>query len=576
MRKAVRTPGGIYRGMRAGFFILLALGALITLWRWKGETAYLRWTKDQQLDNAERLFRAGRLEESGRTTRRILDTVDPANLRAARLMAQIADKYRMRDAVLWRERVAELEPWNSTNLIDWAQSALSFSDYLTAFRALSRYPTNPPPPAYYHDTAATVALGVGDKQQADYHFAQAVRLDPTNPVRQFNLAKVRLFAEAPPQQEEARKSLQRLVANPGTRTEALSLLTEDALGHRQWSEALRHATELAVQTNLSFDQRLLYLRTLHASRSPAYTNTLTSMQALALKSPDDLVRLLVWLQGSGQTPFAMNWVRSLPPEVRQPSQVGAAVADLYIGLHDWLGLRNWVRSVDWPGYNCVRLAYDAFAAVHLGNKDHSTAELDGLWAKAIAAADNNSSQLELLATIATRWNLPKQAEASLWAVVDSGKGVESALLSLQRNYLIKDDTLGQFRVAKSFHTLKPSDASALNNLIYLGLLLGVDDTNLQRLADQLHTLSPKNPIHVSTYAFALLRRGEPQAAVDLMNSLDPSELRRPGMAALMGVFLAKTGDSVRAREYLKVAGETKLLPEETKLVNEARAQARLR
>ena len=576
IRKAVRTPSGIYRAVRAGFLVLLAVAALFVLWRWKGQTTYLRWTKNQQLDNAERLFRAGRLEDSGRTAKRILETVDPVNLRATRLMAELADRVRARDAVQWRERVAELEPWNSTNLVEWAQTALSFNDYFAAFRALSRYPTNSAPPAYFHDTAAAVALGVGDKQQADYHLAEAVRLDPTNSARLFNLAKVRLFAEAPPKQEEARKSLRLLVANPPTRTEALALLTQDAIDHQQWNEAMKQAGQLITQTNLNFAKRLLYLGALHGSRSPDYNTQLQSMQTLAAKSPVDLVQFLGWLKESGQTPYAMNWVRSLSPELRQPTQVGVSVADLYIGLRDWLGLRNWVRSVQWPGFDCVRYAYDAYAALHLGAADRGTAEVDGLWSKAITEADNNSSQLEMLATMATRWNMPKQAEASLWAVVNSGKGVENALLTLQRNYLLKDDTLGQFRVAKGFQTLKPSDPSTLNNVVYLGLLLGVDDSNLQKMADQLHNLSPKNPLHISTYAFALLRRGEAQAAVDLMNTLDPSELRRPAMAAMMGVFLAKTGDTSRAREYLKIAAETKLLPEEAKLVNEARIQARLR
>ncbi len=576
VRKSVRTPSGIYRALRAGFLILLASGLVFGLWRWKGETAYLRWTKNTQLDNAERLFRAGRLDESSRIARRILGTVDPTNLRATRLMANMADRYRARDAVLWRERVAELEPWNSTNLIVWAQTALSFKDYFSAFRALSRYPTNSALPAYFHDTAGAVALGVGDKQQAEYHMAEAARLDPTNSAHQFNLAKIRLFAGTLSKQEEARQSLRLLVTNSANRTEALALLTQDAIDHQQWNEAMRQATQLVAQTNLSFANRLLYLGALHGSHSPDYTNRLQSMQALAVKSPEDLVQLLVWLKDSGQTPYAMNWVRSLPPEVRQPTPVGMSIADLYIGLGDWLGLRNWVRSVQWPGFESLRYAYDAFAALYLGSADRSTAEVDGLWSKAITEADNNSSQLEMLVTMATRWNMPKQAEASLWAVVNSGKGVENALLTLQRNYLLKDDTLGQFRVAKSFQTLKPNDPSTLNNVVYLGLLLGVDDSNLQKLADQLHAVSPKNPLHISTYAFALLRRGEAQAAVDLMNSLDPSELRRPAMAAMMGVFLAKTGDTSRAREYLKLAAQTKLLPEEAKLVNEARIQARLR
>jgi tetratricopeptide (TPR) repeat protein len=562
--------------MRNWLLVIVALVVLAVVWRWKGENAYLRWTKGRQLDNAERHFTAGRLVEAGTAARRVVDA-DPNNLRAVRLLAEVADRFNLRDSVLWRERTAELEPWNATNLIDWAQTSLRFGDYFAALRALNRYPTNPPPPAYYHDTAGAVAIGLGDRQQADYHFNQAIRLDPTNITRQFNLAKLRLFAEGASQQEVARLQLLQLSAIPERRNEALALLAEDALSHRKWIEASKLTTQLVAQTNITFSDRLLQVRALHAGNSPAYTNALQNLQAAALKAPADLTRLIIWMNESRQAPLAMSWVRTLTAEARQPAPVSMAIADLFISLQDWLGLRDWVhRSSDWPGLNCFRHAYDAYAANSLNGRDKGTAEVDGLWAKAISVAQGDTTQLEQLAKIATRWGLAKQAENSWWAVAESGKGVENALMILQRGYLLKDDTFGQFKVAKQFHLLKPNDLASLNNVVYLGLLLKVDDTRLQKLADQLHEQSRKNPIHVSTYAFALYRRDQAQAAVDIMNTLEPAELRRPALAALQGVFLVKAGDTSRAREFLKLASSAKLLPEESKLVNEARIQARLR
>jgi tetratricopeptide (TPR) repeat protein len=575
IRKDVSSPSAIYRAMRVGFLVVIVLVALAVAWRWKGEGIYLRWTKTRQIIKAEQLFRAGKLAEAGAAARRVVD-IDPSNLRAVRLVAVVADQFGIRDAVLWRERAAELEPWNTTNLIDWSQSALRYGDYFTALRALSRYPTNPPPPAYFHDTAGTVALGVGDRQQADFHFSEAVRLDPTNITRQFNLAKLRLFAEGAIRQEEARQQLKRLADMPQHHNEALALLAEDALIHSKWADANRFAAELMTQTNITFADRLLQVRALQAAKSPAYTNALQSLQAYSVKNPSDLARLIIWLNESGQAPLAMNWVRTLTAETRLTPAVSMAIADLFISLRDWLGLRRWVHDGDWAGLNCFRFAYDAYAARFLNGSDKGGAELDGLWSKAMTAAAGNTSQLEQLAQIATRWGLSKQAENTWWAVAESGKGVENALLILQRGYLLRDDTLGQFRVAKQFHLFKPNDLSALNNLVYLGLLLKVDDSNLQKLADRLYEQSHNNPIHIATYAFALFRRDQAQAAADLMNSLDPLELRRPAIAAMQGVFLAKAGDTLHARDFLKLANQAKLLPEEEKLVNEARAQVRLR
>jgi hypothetical protein len=226
--------------------------------------------------------------------------------------------------------------------------------------------------------------------------------------------------------------------------------------------------------------------------------------------------------------------------------------------------------------NPYRFAYDAFAAGNLATGETVTQEVDALWAKAITSAGHDVSRLETLVKLAVRWKFAKQTETTLWAIADGNSGQENALMVLHRSYLSKDDTLGQYRVAQRLFKLKPNDIAAQNNVVYLGLLLGVADSKLNDLADQLHRRSPKNPIHLSTYAFSLFQRNQAQAAVDLMNTLDPTELRRPAMAALQGVFLVKAGDTARAREFLKLAEQAKLLPEEAKLVNQARAIARLR
>ena len=65
IRKTVSSPSGIYRGMRNWLLVIVSLIVLAVVWRWKGENAYLRWTKGRQLDNAERHFNAGRLVEAG-------------------------------------------------------------------------------------------------------------------------------------------------------------------------------------------------------------------------------------------------------------------------------------------------------------------------------------------------------------------------------------------------------------------------------------------------------------------------------------------------------------------------------
>ncbi len=575
IRKTSNNPGGSNPTLRIVVAAVLLLVAAVVVWNWKGRTTYRRWTRTSQLVNAERLARTGQLQAAATAAQSILQ-VDPLNLRATALIADIAEKTGARDSVRWRERLVALEPWNTTNMVTWAQAALRYNDYFTALKALSGYPTNPPPPAFYHETAGAIALGIGDRQQADVHFSEALRLDPTNVTRQLNLAKLRLSAGSAAGQAEARRSLERLAASPATRPEALALLANDALARQDWKVAVRDAQELVARTNAPFDDHLVYLTALRGDGSPSFTNQLRIAQARASEDPAQLARMIVWMNEAGYVPQAMAWARSLPVEIRQDPRVGIAIADIFIGLEDWLGLRNWVRSSDWGGLNSYRIAYDAFATGFLASPEVRNAEVDGLWAKAVALVKGDATQLEALATMADRWRLPKAAESTRWAVVDSGNGQENALMALHRLYLAKEDTMGQYRVAQRLFKLKPDDLAAQNNAVYLGLLLGVADSGLHALADDLHRRSPRNPIHASTYAFSLYRKGQAQAAVDIMAQIEPSILRRPAMAAMNGIFLAKAGDTVRAREFLKLAENMKLLPEEEKLVTEARTIARSR
>jgi hypothetical protein len=95
------------------------------------------------------------------------------------------------------------------------------------------------------------------------------------------------------------------------------------------------------------------------------------------------------------------------------------------------------------------------------------------------------------------------------------------------------------------------------------------------MADTLHVKSPKNPVHVATYAFALFTRGQHGQAVAVMNTLGAEVLKRPIYSAMQGVFLAYAGNGKGAREALTGATGATLSPEEDALVRTARTMVRM-
>ena len=574
VRKTVRQRNPVLIAFQWTVAIVIALVVMLGLWRWRGQTAYAAWRNTKRLATSERLLRSGKFDEAAMMARAVFDS-DVKNVAAARLLGAVAESISPFTALPWRQRVTDLEPWNPTNRIELALTALRAGDNYTASRALAGVPTNPPPPVSFYEASGAVAFAFGDLLKAESNFAQAARLDPANVDRQFNLAKVRLVSDSPTRNAEARQTLDRLSTNPPTRIAALTLRIEDALRVGRNAEAVRLADQLAAVTNAPMSGHLLRLTALQAARSPKINSVLAELQKSAVQSPNDFAQLILWMNRSGMNPAAMAWIRTLPRERLSDPAVRIAVADLFIGIKDWLGLRQWVRAEDWKNFNSFRLAYDSLASQFLSTAESRTTEMETLWQRAVKAADNNPAQLQALVKLAAQWRMPQQMESTLWTIADSRIAEEASLMELHQIYLKKNDALGQLKVARRLFALRRDDPSALNNVVYLGLLLDTKDTQLQQWADLLHTRSTNDVNHVATYAFALFRRGQPAKAVEVMNGLGPEVVHRPAMAAMQGVFLAHAGNAKGAREFLTLARGVNLLPEEERLVSDARAMARM-
>jgi hypothetical protein len=543
-------------------------------WEFKGERTYRTWRNNKRMEGAMSLFQQGKVDEAAVMARAVFDS-DNNNVDAIRLIASAAERSSPYAARPWRQRAFDLQPWNLTNRIDLAITYLRIGDAITSRNLLLAVGTNVPTSASFLETLGAASFAVGDMTRAEYGFAQASRLDPSNLDRQFNLAKVLLTLDSPARNAEARQTIDRLSTNPATRVAALTLRIEDALSHKRVSDAVRYAENLNSITNGPFSSRLLHLTALKAAASPKLAPAVASLQKSAVASPLEFSQLAVWMSRNGMSPAAMKWVKSLSPDQLADPSARIAVADLYIGIQDWLGLRQWVRSEDWKSFNAFRLAYDSFASRFLGSAESRATEQDALWQRAIKATEKNPAQLQALSQMALQWKMMPQYEATLWAISEGGISEEAALVELNQLYKGRQDTLGQLKVARRLFALRGSDVSNLNNLVYLGLLLDGADASLQKLADTLHDRSNKDPNHVSTYAFALFRRNQPQKAVEVMNTIDPATLKKPSFAAMMGLFQAHAGNAKAAREHLTLSTGASLLPEEDALVRTAKAMARM-
>ncbi|MEI7527285.1 MAG: hypothetical protein WCJ95_23250, partial [Mariniphaga sp.] len=76
----------------------------------------------------------------------------------------------------------------------------------------------------------------------------------------------------------------------------------------------------------------------------------------------------------------------------------------------------------------------------------------------------------------------------------------------------------------------------------------------------------------ATYAFSLLSQGNAEAAVKVYDAIPVSQIKDPSLMAQYGIILAGAGRVKMAQYHLEKSGSATLLPEESKLFNQAAQQ----
>jgi Flp pilus assembly protein TadD len=132
--------------------------------------------------------------------------------------------------------------------------------------------------------------------------------------------------------------------------------------------------------------------------------------------------------------------------------------------------------------------------------------------------------------------------------------------------MARGDTVKLFEVCKLRLKAEPESLTARNDHLALALLAGQGNAATLQLAEQLFKESPQNALVASTYGFALYQQGRAREAAGVLETFKPEELRVPAVAQYNGIFLAASGQTDRAEEYLRLGATGAQLPEEKSLV----------
>jgi Tfp pilus assembly protein PilF len=546
---------------------VLVLFGFLVLWFYARPT-YQRHRETRALEQAKSYLAKGDYRNASLSARQTLG-VNPRNLDACRIMAELAERSRSPSVLDWRRRMVELAPTVQNKLL-LASTALRSQDppYPLAAQTLDELKDSAGDVAAYHTVLAELALRLKRPAEAIAQFEQASRLEPTNELHQLNLAVLQLQSTNAGASSAARATLERLRASTNVGTVALRWLVADSLGRDDLPTAATFSTQLLADPRSLPDDRLQHLSILKRSQNPEFNAYLSALQRNALTNAAQVYGVSTWMIGHGLAGEALAWLRGCPAKLRAEQPVPLALVSCYLSRKDWQGLDASLQEQKWGDLEFLRFAFLSRATAELNQK----LAAEAAWRTAVRLAGDRLGPLTALLGMATSWALNHAREDLLWQIGQHFPKERWALRELERLYLADGNTYGLNKVYSTLARYAPNDIIAQNNLAATSLLLKLNLSKAHALAKEVFTQHPNEaivPSTYATYAFSLHLQGRTQEGLAVLQKLKPEALDTPSVALYYGLLLSATGETNKAGKYLDIARRSDLLPEEKALAAEA-------
>ncbi|HEY0369762.1 MAG TPA: hypothetical protein VGC85_09215 [Chthoniobacterales bacterium] len=560
--KTERTYLALILGGFAALFVLIVAS-------WGGWRAYRHWEERHLVRRAAAVLSGGDLNAASLIAQRALQlNADDAD--ANRLLAQIAEKVHDRRAIDFRRKALQSNPGSMEDELALVRAALWFDDLTTAEKTLNEVAARAQDNAQFHAAVGRLAQMKNDSAAAEREWARAVELAPNDSGYRLQFAIIRLESNDTSKRQDAIAELQQLRSDLTRRAAATRKLLIDAINHHEDPQHARAlAEELQSYSEASFSDRMMYLEILRQMHDPAYAAYVAQLKTSAAAAPADAAALLGWMLRSGLQSEALEYAAALPQPTKTQWPLPWVLAEAHAQMADWSAVEEATRDSDWGHFDCLRHAYLA-RALRGENKE---LEADQEFAAAQKQASANPQMIATLTETMADWGWQNEAVDMLWLLTKNPETKLTALRTLYERYAKAGDTAGLFRTLSKLTEMNPNDVALQNNYAQVCLLLDTDVDHATKLAAEASAKDPSNAAFRSTYAFALLTKGDVQGALQAMQSLREDQLSDPATATYYGLVLAAAGEKEKARQYLQRSAQAQLLPEEKTLV--AKAQSSL-
>jgi tetratricopeptide (TPR) repeat protein len=539
------------------------IAGAIAFWFW-GRPAYRRHKEARLIEQAKSFMARGDYRNASLSARQTLQ-VNPDNLQACFIVAELAERSHSPHALDWRRRIVELAPTTENKLL-LASTALRLQNapFPLAAQTLEDLGDSATNVAGYHVVSAELALRLHKIAEAEAHFLQACQIEPTNEMHRLDLAVLRLQSTNSETAAEARATLERLRASTNFGAVALRWLVLESARKNDLETAENLCKQLLTNNQASLDDRLEYLNLLQQRKEPEFNSEVAELRKNSQTNAVEVYAISTWMLGHNLAAEAMHWLTNCPAKIQSEQPVPVALVDCYIAAKDWSGLEEFLQARKWGDLEFLRQAFLSKAALE---QDQKIAQ-EARWRAAVKEAGDRLGALTTLLGLAANWGQDRGREDLLWQIATRFPRERWALHELDRLYLAGGDTVGLNRVYTTMTSYDSKSVFARNNMAATSLLLKRNLPKAYEMAKEVYAQHPDEPIVVSTYAYAMYLQGRPKDGLAAFEKLKPDALENPSIALYYGVLLAAGGQTNKAPKFLALAQRASLLPEEKVLLTE--------
>jgi Tfp pilus assembly protein PilF len=569
-RQINRTASvGQARPVRGGLIVLaviagFALGLLVLS---IGPKFVNAWRESRLLRQAETNLKQGNFNAANDAARQALQ-IDRDSLAAYQILAEATEKQNRAETVVWRAQIARLQPRDIDSQLNLASAALRFGQLDAARKALDSVPKENRESAPYHVVAGWLARAQGDEAGQERHFAAALEKEPRNETYQYNLGAVRIKSPDSQKNAQARDALEQLAKSAPFRAGSLRALLNDAIRRNDLKAADRFAQELQLSPQVTFADDLLCLDFYKKLDQKKLATLLEKVKPLAARQPEDLAALMAWMNGNGMSAEVLRWMEKLPPEKTANPPPAIEVADAFAAQKNWSRLRRWTKSTNWGDAQYLGLAYQAYARQQ-SRQEGADAESVSLWHDAERACEENPEREIRLARLASKWNLPSQAEQLWLRVAHNPLSRREALDALFEIYRASNDLPNLYLTAMRLHETSPEEPLIAAEYARLSIILDRNQSEGQRVAKEAFDQAPTEPRCAVAQALSLNSQGRTPEGIVILQKLPAEKLHDARVALYLAVLLVSDGKADAAREFIDAANSGFAFPEEKKLLHEA-------